>query len=163
MTSSNDIEQLFRNNYAAMYKLAFRLMHERETAKDIVHDIFSSLIAYDTVKDITAGYLMMAVRKNCLQRMRNLTIRNRLKKLYAIDLDEIEEEEWPDEESIGKIRSVLKNQLSEACRRVISMRFDNNMSYKEISEELRISETAVYKHLRHGLNVLRQNIITNER
>lgn len=157
MTSVNDIESLFRNNYSAMFLLAVRILHDREIAGDIVHDIFASLLSGRAKEtELSTVYLMTAVRNNCLQYLRNLDNRSRVAALYALDLDEIEDEEWPDEEDISKINAILENELSESCRRVVRMRFTLRMSYREISEEIGISETAVYKHLRHALNVLRQ-------
>lgn len=37
MTTKSDIEQLFQSNYRAMLTLAIRLLHDPETARDIVH------------------------------------------------------------------------------------------------------------------------------
>lgn len=43
MTTKSDIEQLFQSNYRAMLTLAIRLLHDLETARDIVHDVFESV------------------------------------------------------------------------------------------------------------------------
>ena len=45
MTTKSDIEQLFQSNYRAMLTLAIRLLHDPETARDIVHDVFESLLS----------------------------------------------------------------------------------------------------------------------
>ena len=45
MTTKSDIEQLFRSNYTAMLTLAIRLLHDTDTARDIVHDVFESVLS----------------------------------------------------------------------------------------------------------------------
>lgn len=159
MTAKSDIERLFRNNYKEMQMLAIRLTHDEEVARDIVHDVFASLLTGGNLH-VTPGYLINGVRFACLKYLRNLSVRKRLNGLYALDYTEIESEEWPDEEDIRQIRDLVETKLSGQCRRVVRLRFCQHRSYREISEELSISETAVYKHLRHAIIVLRQNFNT---
>ncbi len=44
MTTKDYIEQLFRTNYAAMYRLAMLLLRDDDVAGDIVHDVFETLL-----------------------------------------------------------------------------------------------------------------------
>ncbi len=163
MTKRNEIERLFRSNYAAMLLLASRLMHDRETARDIVHDVFASLLA-DTPETVTAAYLLKGVRFACMTHMRNMSLRNRLNQLYALEADETAYgEDWPDEEDVTRLNGIIDSDLPPQCRRVVRLRFASKLTYKEIAEELGISEVAVYKHLRHAMNVLRQKFNENER
>ena len=53
MTNKNDIEQLFKAHYAQMYRLAVALLHDDDLARDIVHDVFASLL--DSSLDITVS------------------------------------------------------------------------------------------------------------
>ncbi len=162
MMTRNDIEQLFRSNYPAMLTLANRLIHDSEVARDIVHEQFASLLTNSPDK-VSPAFLLQGVRYACLNYIRKISMRNRINRLYALDFKEIEDEEWPDEEDIALLNSIIDNKLSEQSRRVIKLRFNSRLSYREISEKLNISEAAVYKHLRHALNVLRQNFNGNER
>ena len=83
--------------------------------------------------------------------------RERFNNLYALDLDEIEDDEWPDPEDVARLNGLIDRSLTKQDRRVVRMRFTDRMSYSEIAAKLDISETAVYKHLRHAMDVLRQN------
>ncbi len=157
MATRNDIERLFRGNYEALYVLASRLLHDEEGAKDIVHDVFSALLSVEALEDVTAAYLMRAVRNQCLNRLRDLSTRERLKNLYAMELREIEDEEWPDEDMLARMSTIIDN-FPEKCRIVFDLRFKDDKSYREISEILGISEVAVYKHLRNALENLRHNL-----
>lgn len=156
MTTTNDIEGLFRSNYTAMLALAIRLLHDAETARDIVHDVFESVLS-ENLPTVTPAYLLTAVRFACLKQLRKLSLRERFNNLYALDLDEIEDEEWPDPEDVARLNALIDEALPPQCRQVVRLRFNERMTYGEIAGQLDISEVAVYKHLRHAMDVLRQN------
>ncbi|WP_289752455.1 sigma factor [uncultured Duncaniella sp.] len=61
MTNRNDIEQLFKAHYAQMYRLAVALLHDDDLARDIVHDVFVSLLDATCDTLISGGYLLKAV------------------------------------------------------------------------------------------------------
>mgnify|MGYP001719688561 CR=1 FL=1 len=94
MTTKSDIEQLFRSNYTAMLTLAIRLLHDTDTARDIVHDVFESVLS-ENMSAVTPAYLLTGVRFASLKHLRSLSLRERFNNLYALDLDEIEDDEWP--------------------------------------------------------------------
>lgn len=156
MTTKNDIEQLFRSNYTAMLTLAIRLLHDADTARDIVHDVFESVLS-ENLSTVTPAYLLTGVRFACMKHLRNLSLRERFNNLYALDFDEIEDDKWPDPEDVARLNELIDQSLTMQDRRVVKMRFNERMSYGEIAWQLGISEVAVYKHLRHAMDVLRQN------
>lgn len=139
-----------------MHTLAARLLRDEDAARDIVHDVFSGLLQAG-VSDISSAYLLKAVRNQCLNRLRDLSTKERMHGLYAADFKAIEDEEWPDDEIIAKMHAIVST-LSDQCRRVVTLRFTESLSYKQISDILCISEVMVYKYLRHALDVLRLNM-----
>lgn len=160
MTETDNIEQLFRTHYAAMHRLAMLTLRDEDVARDIVHDVFEALLSTG-VTDASAAYLLRAVRNRCLNHLRGLSVRERFCNLYPPDEQEIDNEDWPDDDTIALIHSTIVNNLTDACRRVVELRFTDGMSYKEIASALGISEVAVYKHLRHAIDVLRQKVSQN--
>ena len=160
MTKIDDIENLFRAHYASMYRLAVLILRDENVSKDIVHDVFEALLASGKT-DVAEAYLLTAVRNRCLKHIRSLSVKDRLKEIYSIDEEEILREEWPDEESIGLIQKTIAEDLTESCRRVVNMRFAESKSYQEIADALGISTVAVYKHLRHAIDVLRKKLSQN--
>ncbi len=155
MMQRKDFDKLFRDNYAAMHLLASRLLNDAEGARDIVHDIFASLIDSPS-EAVTPSYLLRAVRNRCLNRIRDMAVRDRLHSLYTVDFSEIEDDEWPDEEELRLLERIVAT-LPPQCARVVNLRFVSGMSYREIALELEISESTVYKLLRHALDVLHRN------
>ena len=160
MTKINDIENLFRTHYTSMYQLAMLILRDENVSKDIVHDVFETLLGSGKT-DVSEAYLLTAVRNRCLKHIRSMSVKDRLKEIYSIDEEEILSEEWPDKETIRMIQQTITNDLSESCRKVINLRFAETKSYQEIADTLGISTVAVYKHLRHGIDVLRKKLSQN--
>lgn len=160
--TTEEIEPLFRAHYAGMLVLAHRLLHDDHAARNVVHDVFASLLA-GASKDITPAYLLQAVRNRCLKQIRDLGTRERLLRLYALDLSEIEEEQWPDADDVATLNRIVGRELGETDRRVLLLRFRHRKSYREIAEAMGFSEVSVYKHLRHAMQVIRQKFQSDER
>jgi len=161
MTNRNDIEQLFKAHYAQMYQWAVALLHDDDLARDIVHDVFASLL--DGTHDIliSGGYLFKAVRNRCLNHIRGCEIHQRIASCYFLENEEYESEAWPDEETIERIYSLIKSELSPQARRVMELRFSEGLPFARISTTMGISETAVYRHLSHALKIIRKKLNEN--
>lgn len=161
MTKRNDIEQLFKAHYPRMYRLAVALLHDDDLARDIVHDVFLSLLDGSFDISITEGYLLNAVRNRCLNYIRDCEIHHRIANLYFIDSDEYETENFPDECTMARIHSLIKNDISSQARRVMEFRFSDNLPFSRIASVMGISETAVYRHLSHALAIIRRKLNEN--
>ena len=88
MTTTNDIEQLFITHYTSMHRLAMLLLRNEDVARDIVHDIFESLLNAGHT-DVSGQYLLKSVRNRCLNYLRGLSTSERIKELYALDEQEV--------------------------------------------------------------------------
>lgn len=98
MTNRNDeIERLFKTHYVRMHRLGVAILHDSDLARDVVHDIFASLLNVPDLSAVTCGYLLMAVRNRCLNHIRDCGIRSRIMALYLLDNGEYVGEKWPDE------------------------------------------------------------------
>ena len=67
-----------------------------------------------------------------------------------------------DEEIIEAVNRYVDEQLTPQTSRVIKMHFDENKSYKDISNKLGISLSAVNKHIVQGLRKLRSTFKDRE-
>ena len=160
MTKFDDIENLFRTHYAPMYQLAMLILRDENVSKDIVHDVFEALLVSGKI-DVSAAYLLSAVRNRCLKHIRSLSVKERLKEIFSIGEEEILREKWPDEDTLVLIQKTIASDLTEQCRKIVNMRFAESKSYQEIADALGISSVAVYKHLRHAIDVLRKKLSKN--
>lgn len=162
MTDRNDIERLFKANYGGMQRTAVALVHDDDLARDIVHEVFATLIEGRLYKSRSeraiTGYLLNAVRNRCLNHIRDCNTRQRILKRYFLENEEYESEEWPDEETLATIQESIGNEVSPQARRVIYLRFERGEKFSKIAETMGISETAVYRHLSHALNIIRTKL-----
>ncbi len=162
MTNITDIEKLFKAHYPQLHRLATVMLHDEDLAHDMVHDVFESVLSAGASVPESAGYLMAAVRNRCLNYLRDTDMHRRLTSLYFIDTDTYDAEQWPDEETIVRIYGIIASELTEASRRVMEMRFVEGLTFAKIAATLGISETAVYKHVRQALIVIRKNLKQHE-
>lgn len=144
-----------------MYRTAVALLHDGDLARDIVHDVFASLLDRDQNILVNGGYLLKSVRNRCLNHIRDCGIHQRIANCYFLDNEEYDIEDWPDEDTIARIDSMIRNDISPQARRVIELRFSNGMPFSRIATTMGISETAVYRHLSHALSVIRKKINDN--
>ncbi|MDE7125666.1 MAG: sigma-70 family RNA polymerase sigma factor [Muribaculaceae bacterium] len=145
-----------------MYRLAVALLHNDDLARDIVHDVFASLLGSTQNTVISGSYLLRAVRNRCLNHIRDCEIHQRIANLYFIGNVEYDSEDWPDEETIARIYDIIKYDLSQQARKIIDLRFNEGMRFAEIAASMGISETAIYRHLSHALIIIRQKLNANE-
>lgn len=161
MTNKNNIERLFKAYYEQMHRLAAALLHDDDLSRDIVHDVFASLLDVPPDTQITGGYLLKAVRNRCLNHIRNCEIHDRIACLYFLENEEYETEDWPDEETIARIYGLIESDLSTQAQNVIRLRFTNGLPFAKVAASMGISETAVFKHLKHALTIIRQKLNEN--
>ena len=159
-----ELETLFRQHYRQMYRLASLLLHDDAESKDIVHDVFAQLLvssATELHEETAAAFLLTSVRNRCLNVIRSRKIHDRVRRLYLLDINTIVippdlfcEEVKALTEGIGLLAPPV-------CREVVELHFRDGLTFREISLRLGVSETTVYKHLRHALQQLRKHLKKN--
>lgn len=145
-----------------MWRLAVALLHDDGLARDIVHDVFASLLDSGSKAEVSVGYLLKAVRNRCLNHIRDCEIHQRIANRYFLENEKYEYEDWPDEDTITRIYSLISNDLTPQSRRVMQLRFSEGLPFSKIASEMGISETAVYRHLCHALKTICKKINTND-
>jgi len=142
---------------------AYKWMRNREDTKDIIHDLFSNLWSKReklNLEDKLAPYLYAAVRN----RIFNKLARQKYSVLYSDSLEDfIDHGECVTDHLV---REAILMQIIEAgiaemprkMREVFEMSRKQQLSHKEIAEQLDISEDTVRKHIQHGLKILRPKL-----
>lgn len=161
MANDSDIEELFKAHYPQMRRLALTLLHDDGLARDVVHDVFVSLLENPAAAQAGGGYLLRAVRNRCLNHIRDCGIHQRIACRYFLENEEYDAEDWPDEETLAQIDALVSNDISPQARRVIELRFSEGLPFARIAETMGISQTAVYRHLSHALKIIRQKLKRN--
>ncbi len=159
MEEYDKIERLFKQHYSGMLALALSILKNPETARDAVNDVFSQLLHDRNESDKGAGYLFRALRNRCVSILREMTVKERAFHLIRTDSHLEEDDNLKErEERLSEISAIIREKLPSQCSKIMLMRFEEGHSYKEIAGKLGISEVAVYKHLRNGVNIIKKNL-----
>ena len=159
-TRNKKLETLFRQHYRQMYRLAMVLLHDDAESKDIVHDVFAQLIASSAElhEETAAAFLLTSVRNRCLNVIRGRKIQERIQRLYLLDLGTtIIPPDLFREESKALAEGVCLL-VPPVCREVVELHFRDGLTFREVALRLGVSETTVYKHLRHALQQLHEHL-----
>ena len=152
---------LFLSASGRMYKAAYILLGDEDEAKDVVQDIFAKLWTgtIPLKEESQRTYLLTCVRNRCLN-----IIAHRQTQQEAIRLltPEAIAEENHDDEIVEMVNRYVDEKLSPQTSRIIKMHFDEDQSYKDISNSLGISLSAVNKHIVQGLRKLRSTFKDKE-
>jgi len=156
--SKQEFERLFKNNYPHMYRMAFSMVENADDAKDAVHQVFAQIwrrkpqLADDSIR----GYLLAATRNQCLHTLRSRQLQRQMEKELQQDIAVRESEEH--EELLQQLRQVIDDNLTEQDRRVLSLHYEEEMTYEETASVLGISSSAVNKHITRSLAKIRKNL-----
>lgn len=161
MTDKNNIERLFKSHYKQLHRVASMLLQDGESARDIVNDVFVTLLSSSSDDEVTSRYLFTAVRNRCLSHIRNTDIRRRILNLYFKDIQDYENEEWPDEDTVARIYEIIKEDLTQQCRRVMELRFCEGLTFTKVAHTMGMSENAIYKYVRQALVLIRKKLNEN--
>ncbi|MBP5800125.1 MAG: sigma-70 family RNA polymerase sigma factor [Prevotella sp.] len=154
-------KELFLSEYNRMYKAACILLGDEDEAKDVVQDVFAQLWNGTTPlrEESQRAFLLTCVRNRCLN-----IIAHRKTEQEAIQLltSEAIDSGTHDNEIIQAVSDYIDQKLTPQTSRIIRMHYDEEQSYKDISRELGISQSAVNKHIVQGLRKLRLTFKSKE-
>ena len=137
-----------------MYRVARTILYDEQESEDVVSDIFENLLRRQTVliPDTEERYLMTSVRNRCLKRLRHTSI-----PLCTSSFTEPIDDHDVDDERLAETDEFVAIHLSAQEQRIFHLRFTDGCSYEEIAAAEGISRVAVWKHLSHALNLIRNH------
>ena len=156
--SKQEFERLFKDSYPHMYRMAFSMVENADDAKDAVNQVFTQMwkgkpkVSDDSVR----GYLLAATRNQCLHILRQRQLRREMEE--QLQRDEAERQDEEREELMRKLQRIIDDNLTEQDRRVLSLHYDEEMTYEETATVLGISVSAVNKHITRSLEKIRKTL-----
>ena len=156
--SRQEFEHLFKDNYPHMYRMAFSIVENTDDAKDAVHQVFTQIwkgkpqVARESVR----GYLLSATRNQCLHLLRTRQLQRQMEDELRQDMALSESEER--QELLQQLQQVIEDNLTEQDRRVLSLHYEEDLTYSETAKVLGISASAVNKHITRSLAKIRKNL-----
>lgn len=156
MLDKGIIEQLFRRNYSEMIRLARVLLAGDGEAEDVVQDIFLR-VANSDISPKNDSYLFTAVRNACLNRIRQMQLRERVKNLLPIEDETGQQPIDRQLEKLEEISAFVDEQLEEPHRSIFHLRFDDDLTIAEIARRLGLNPNTAYKYLAQSIQKIRNH------
>jgi len=149
-----EIQRLFKQHYAKMYRMARTILYDEQESEDVVSDIFEDLLYGQTIlmPETEECYLLTSVRNRCLKRLRHTSIT-----IEASGFTEPTYDSDVEDERMTDIDEFVNCYMTEQEQRIFRLRFTEGYSYEEIAAAEGISRVAVWKHLSHALNLIRNH------
>lgn len=160
-------EKLFKLHFQHLCNFADQYVEDIHAAQDICQKVFIQLWekrgTIDWNKSVKS-YLFTSVKNRCLNYIRdNKRYRSQILDIECADFEFAEEDLFFDQESLEEKIEAALVALPEKCRQVFELSRFHDMKYKEISEQLQISQKTVEAHMSKALKTLRhflQDFIT---
>ena len=157
-------EYFFKEYMHLLYSYALGFMKEKEEAEDIVQDVYvyfwnnRGKILYT---DSVYAYLLRAVKNACINKRQHEEVERKYQR--EILFTEKEAFDWRDADAVREVRQRLLDaieRLPERCKQIFTMSCMDGLKYKEIAEQMGISENTIktqvklaYKKLRDDVNI----------
>ncbi len=158
---NHSFQRLYQQHWAELYAFAYNVMHDKQRAEDIVQDIFVDL--WNRFDDLTIhhhrGYLFQSVKNQCAKNFAKGALQEVHIESWTAFLSEIEEPAYEEIKSqlLDEIETTANSVLPAKCLLIFKMRFYESRSYKEISQQLQISESTVENQITKALKLLKNS------
>ena len=155
----NDIEILFKKYYLRRYRLAASILYDEDESKDVVSEVFSRLIASETVlrHDTAEAYLLTGVRNQCRNVIERKKVRERFVRLFS---DTTVETTKADGEQLRmtELMQYVETHLSPMSLQIFRMRYLRDMTCQEVADTMGVSRQTVHNHLRDSIEHIRLHL-----
>ena len=138
----SQIESLFKTHYTQMYHLALTLLFDEAESKDVVSDVFASLLSGRVVmRAVNAkAFLLASVADTFIS-------------------DNTAEEQMQMEELMRYVRE----NLSPMEQNIFRLRYLREMTCQEVAEALNVSRQTVHTHLKQSVEKIRKYFNSNSK
>ena len=158
----NAFDLVFKSYWDPLLIYLSKLVKDRTDAEDLLQNIFINLWKKAQSSEIQHlhTWLYGAARKSALFYHRS---QGNQKKLIASILDYIQEERFSlsDQQQGKELQQIINieiEQLPTKMKEIFLLSRQEQLSYKEIAERLRLSDKTVKKQINNALNILRSNL-----
>lgn len=156
-------EETFKTYFVGLTAFAKKYVKDVDTSKEIVHDVFVNLWnkrdQIDPAKSIKS-YLFTSVHNRCLNHIRD-------QKKFDTSIEDFdtetnnfttEDNNYLEAAELEQKIHMILNELPEKCREVFKLSRFEGKKYKEIAEEMNISQKTVETHISKALKTLRAGL-----
>lgn len=153
MIDKTTLQRLFCEHYGEMIHLARTLLYADEEAEDVVQDVFVRLMESDLrpTDDKMHAYLLTAVRNGCINRIRQKSLTEKVRDLYAADA--ATDARFTEERLLllASVREFAERHLPEPHSTIFRLRFEQGLKLREIALQLDMNVKTVFKYLSQSI------------
>ena len=149
-----DVESLFKTHYTEMYHLALTLLFDEAESKDVVSEVFASLLSGSTVvrTDNARAFLLASVRHRCLNVLQHKQVKERFARLLTVDSNTLVSNDTVDEQmEMEELVRYLQDNLPPLSVEIFRLHYLQEMTCQEVGEALNISRQTVHTHLKQTM------------
>jgi RNA polymerase sigma-70 factor (ECF subfamily) len=156
-----EFETLFRSSYVSLVKYAGTLIKDKDTAEEIVQDLFFRIWQEREKLKIESslnGYLFRSVHNRCLHHIEHMKVVERHAREMAYSPEQISENPADIlhyKELQARIAEILEK-LPERCGMIFCMNRFEGLKYSEIAEKLSVSVKTVEANMGKALKEFRK-------
>lgn len=149
-----EIDLIFQQYYRPLCLYATHYLHDIDEAEDVVQDCFVKLISRNIMPENIKAFLYTSVRNASIDRLRRQSPIDT--EISPTDLCVVISDDQAQESSFreAKLWTAIEL-LPERCREIFLMSKRDGMTYREIAEELNLSEKTVEYQISKALKTLR--------
>ena len=155
----SQIESLFKTHYTLMYHLALTLLFDEAESKDVVSDVFASLLSGSTIvrADNAKAFLLTSVYHRCLNVLQHKQVQERFACLLTEDADTFVSDNTVEAQmQMEELMSYVRDNLSLMEQNVFRLRYRREMTCQEVAEALNVSRQTVHTHLKQTVEKIRK-------
>ena len=147
---------MFRQHYEKMYNLARCLLSDDDESKDVVSEVFTTILADDIVlmPKSEEGFLMRSVRNQCLNLIAHKGVKEKVAKLLIDDTDVILSDET--DERLEQLLLLIDDLEPPIQKQIFRLRYLSEMSYQEVADKVEVSKVTVFNHLSQAMDWIRK-------
>ncbi len=160
---AHQFELLFRSSYVSLVRFAMTIIKDRDTAEEIVQDLFFKLWRDREklrIESSLNGYLFRSVHNRCLHFIEH----NKIVEKYAAEMaySQTEIRDNPSEilqykELQEKVTRIIER-LPDRCGRIFYMSRFEGLKYSEIAQKLSVSVKTVEANMGRALKEFRKEL-----
>ena len=149
---------MFRQHYEKMYNLARYLLSDDDESKDVVSEVFTTILANNAVlmPESEEGFLMRSVRNRCLNLIAHKSVKERVAKLLLDDADVILSEET--NERLDQLMLLIEDLEPPIRKQIFRLHYLKEMSYQEVADKVGVSKVTVFNHLSQAMEWIRKQL-----
>ena len=157
--TKKEFEDIYRQHYAKMYRLARTMLYDADESKDVVSDIFARLLRekYHPQQNQMEGYLMTAVRNRCRDVISHKSIRERVERLFLQESMQGHIIAMNDDDRLERLMQFIEAELPPLSQQIFRLRFLREMSYEEVAQAAGVSKVTVYNHLSQSVQRIKEH------